>query len=498
MANYRIYLHGRPQGQDIWSQNENSVDRFYLEPFLDSRAGSDAPSAMIVDFWQQHSYYTYVHCKNVVEKSLRPNAYFAITLCLDGVYCKNAGTLYNLFDQVYNKICVGSLISLENGQEHFMVSQFLEKLSTVEQINNLICQNVEKVILPFCVTFEKQKDTKDTTPKVYSLVDVDSPTFIADMQNARIVISSSYKSKDKLHEEVLQKIASQNAEISNDKAKIAQLQGRNEALENEKNLLTGKVSSLESQVKQLNNKVETIKRETEQQFKAEIVKKDQEIKDAKRKLDDNIAKYNSTIQSLQRENEKLRKETKIVSVDPEDLVRLMAERFPVLQKNQAPSSKWSRLFSKVFSWLSVVNFALLVVLLVILLCAKNDYSVLAQVDELKETNGQVLESKTINDNESTLGTEQRTIEITENRQEKPDYSTARIDIEGFNGGYELSKSYACNIKRVSVTNPSWKVEKGDASFDGNKLTVISGDTVTISCNDCDGKFIQERTIYKLK
>ena len=39
MNSIKVYVHGRPQGQDIWCAEEDSIDYHYLKPFLDSRLG---------------------------------------------------------------------------------------------------------------------------------------------------------------------------------------------------------------------------------------------------------------------------------------------------------------------------------------------------------------------------------------------------------------------------------------------------------------------------
>ena len=90
----KVFIHGRPQGQDIWSAAPVANDKFYLNPFLDSRIGENMNSVMQIDVWQNNTYYSYIHRKNIVEKGNRPGAYFAITICFEKHLCTQVALLY--------------------------------------------------------------------------------------------------------------------------------------------------------------------------------------------------------------------------------------------------------------------------------------------------------------------------------------------------------------------------------------------------------------------
>lgn len=362
----RIYIHGRPQGQDIWSVNEDATDRFYLEPFLDSRLGSDVNSAMIIDVWQKHCYYTYIHCKNVTEKTVRPNAYFAITVRFDGI-CKNVASLYNLLDLIYNKFCLGNLVANENGQEHILVSQWKEKESVLLQINNLVLQNIEKVILPYISSIDNLKDTKDTTPQKWSLQDIDCPLFVATCEKQRVIVSPSYRSKDNVHEDDLKRVAPLEAECSKLKEQVSLWNTKYETTENARALQEKRVLELSNEIIILESKVKGIREEVENQFRDEISK----LKSEKQKLEADLREAQRSLdikqknEDLQRRNNQVGKNPKnnfsggsITNNNSEEIVRLMADRFPVLL--QENSSKPSSIIKKVSSWLSIVNTVLLV------------------------------------------------------------------------------------------------------------------------------------------
>lgn len=362
----RIYVHGRPQGQDIWSPREDSTDRFYLEPFLDSRVGSDVDSAMVIEIWQKHSYYTYVRCKNVVEKSVRPNAYFAITVRFDGI-CKNVASLYNLLDLIYNKVCLGHIIANENGQEHILVNHWEEKENVLQQINTLISQNVEKVILPYVSAIDNPQDTKNASIQKWSLKDIDCPLFVSECQKHRIVVSPHYKSKDSVHEDDLKRVAPLEAECTKLKDQVSQWTAKYESTENSRALLERKNQDLSAEIITLKNEVKVIRDEVTYQFKSEISKLmtekqkvDDELRDVKKDLYDRAKKNDE----LQRKCVQLEKKLMGASyggqINDKDLeiVRLMAERFPVLR--QKGSSKTSTIIKKISSWLSIINTILLI------------------------------------------------------------------------------------------------------------------------------------------
>ena len=194
----RVYIHGRPQGQDTWSSSPAPNDKFYLNPFLDSKIGEDMNAVMQVDVWQNKSYYSYIHRKNVLEKGNRPSAYFAITVCFEKQLCTQVATLYDLLESVYTQIFLNNIIEKTGEQEHFLISQFKEKEAVLNQATNVILQNIEKYISGSLAAVEKAVDTTKTQFRLYANVDVDSPQFIADCASNRVLISPEIITKDKL------------------------------------------------------------------------------------------------------------------------------------------------------------------------------------------------------------------------------------------------------------------------------------------------------------
>lgn len=259
--NIKVYVHGRPQGQDIWCANEDPIDYHYLNPFLDSKVGSDVPAAMIIDVWQKHAYYTYIRRKNVFEKSLRPDAYFAITVRTDDIL-KNSSTMFNLLDQVYNKLCVGELVEHGNSREHIIVSHWKEKEQVLHKIAEIISLNMEKRLIPAFTTIEEAKDTNEVTPKKWALNDVDCQLFIDECQKYRIVISPDYKTKDNIHDEDVKRMAPLESkcklldkECANWKILYETENAKNKKLDKQVKELGNTIQELQSQILSIKEKV---------------------------------------------------------------------------------------------------------------------------------------------------------------------------------------------------------------------------------------------------
>ncbi|MCM1515897.1 MAG: hypothetical protein NC080_05710 [Paraprevotella sp.] len=193
--NIRIYIHGRPQGQDVWSARPNQSDMSYIKSFLDSRIGNDVDGALVVDTWNDRTYYTYVLRKNVYEKSLRPEAYFAITLCIaDGVWC-NVSWLYELLESVYRSKCQNMILKHENGSKQFLIGQFTEIELKLGDIDALIRVNLAKYRETYLKPIGGYVSTLNSQPQTYSLKEVDSPAFYEDCRQSTIVVSREYPTK---------------------------------------------------------------------------------------------------------------------------------------------------------------------------------------------------------------------------------------------------------------------------------------------------------------
>lgn len=381
----RVYIHGRPQGQDIWCKSPAPDDEFYLNPFLDSKIGEDMNAVLQVDMWHQNAYYSYIHRRNVVEKGNRPNAYFAITVCFEKQYCTQVATLYELLETIYKQLCLNNIIEKSGDQEHFLVAQFQEKESVLVQITNVIQQNIEKYISNSSETIESKQDTISTQIKSYSTVDVDSPQFITDCLAHRVLVSPSIMTKDRLPQELQQKIVAieaQKAEVLKEKNRW---QSDAEHSQEENTALTRKQKELQEQVVELQKQINSIKDEVRREYQAQIKQLQNDLstlQSSTNNLNNQLRQERSAKADLLNQVEGLKKRLKQLQnsrqhdnrdnvtepddetpqpievsaiIDPlKDFFRRMAGRFPHI---------WSQLALAV----SVLNTGILVVLLIILL-----------------------------------------------------------------------------------------------------------------------------------
>ncbi len=297
----RVYIHGRPQGQDIWCKSPAPDDEFYLNPFLDSKIGEDMNAVLQVDMWHQNAYYSYIHRRNVVEKGNRPNAYFAITVCFEKQYCTHVAILYELLDTIYKQLCLNNLIEKYGDQERFLVAQFQEKENVLVQITNVIQQNIEKYISNGLETIESKKDTISARIKLYSIVDVDSPQFISDCLAHRVLVSPSIMNKDRLPQELQQKIVAletQKAEVLKEKNRWQSEAEDSKEVNKELNLIQKK---LENKNAELTSQIDSVKEEARKEYQKEI----EDYKSKIRKLNDSAEDLKKQLNNEQSSNKKL-------------------------------------------------------------------------------------------------------------------------------------------------------------------------------------------------
>lgn len=380
----RVYIHGRPQGQDIWCKSPAQDDEFYLNPFLDSKIGEEMNAVLQVDMWHQNAYYSYIHRRNVVEKGNRPNAYFALTVCFERQYCTQVATLYELLETIYKQLCLNNIIEKSGDQEHFLVAQFQEKESVLVQITNIIQQNIEKYISNSLETIKSKQDTISTQIKSYSTVDVDSPQFITDCLAQRVLVSPSIMTKDRLPQELQQKIIAieaQKAEVLKEKNRW-QLEAEHSQEEN--TALTRKQKELQEQVAELQKQINFIKDEVRREYQAQIKQLQNDrstLQSSNNNLNNQLRQERSAKTDLLNQVEDLKKRLKQLQnsrlhdnrdnvTEPDDETPQPIEVSAIVElKNffRRMAGRFPHLWSQLALAVNVLNTGILVILLVILL-----------------------------------------------------------------------------------------------------------------------------------
>lgn len=511
----KVFIHGRPQGQDIWSAAPVANDKFYLNPFLDSRIGENMNSVMQIDVWQNNTYYSYIHRKNIVEKGSRPGAYFAITVCFEKYLCTQVALLYGLLESVYKQLCLTNLLEVSGEQERFLISQFSEKENVVNQISTVILQNVNKYIVGTLKPLNTNVDTTKTQYKTYANVDVDSPQFLSDCTTCRLLVAPSIVSKDKLPAELKQKISI----IESEKDKLAedrnswQSKAEHESAENRR--LIEEKGKLQNQISALQQQVATIKEEQKKAFEKEIcdlqksvdeqkqqsAKLSKELEDEKKKKQGLQQELNNSKQvqnNLEKELEKIQQKRKdgkndasagssvpatrqsqnipflesISNMDIQDLLhnimkelRRMAGRFPVAERYITMGA-------------SLFSCALLLAIIVFYFMGAPKINF---VDHpLESSKDTVIVYKSIP------------------LAELPYSTDAKINITGFTkGNLETNSQYGLQLKNLSDFNDYHWVVEGDGVLIGtDSLKVTGNGDVKISCVDSHNYIIVSRIISK--
>lgn len=503
----KVYIHGRPQGQDIWSAAPVADDKFYLNPFLDSRIGENMNSVLQIDVWQNNAYYSYIHRKSVVEKGNRPGAYFAITVCFEKHLCTQVALLYGLLESVYKQLCLTNLLEANGEHEHFLISQFSEKENVVNQISTVILQNVNKYIASTLKPLNTSVDTTKTQYKTYANVDVDSPQFLSDCTTCRLLVAPSIVSKDKLPAELRQKISiieSEKDKLAEDRNKW-QSKAEHECAENKR--LIEDNGQLQQQITDLQQQVATIKEEQKKAFEkqiAELQKSFDEQKQQYAKLSKELDEEKKQKQGLQNELNKSKQELEkakqkkkeskneptattssvpaarqsqdvpfldsIANIDIQDLLhnikaelRRMAGRFPVAERYITMGA-------------SLLSCALLLAIIVFYFMGtpKN------------------------NPMDNPVGFTKDTVIMYEPMPLKQlPYSTnAKINITGYNGGnLNVNSKYGLQLTKLPDFNDYHWVIEGNAVLNGaDSLNVIGAGVVKVSCVDSRNYIIVSREL----
>lgn len=245
MKNWKIYIHGRPKGQDVWPSTDGNVNEsLYLSSFLDSNIGSDVKSMMSIDTFDNSTYYTYVHRCNIDEyEHSREKSYFAITVCLRGLYATDVTKMFNLLDLIYNQKCLNLILKEENNGEVYLVERFDSIENNLIDISNIIEQNLDKVLSSSFASLTTDCNTKYSNVKYYAITDVNSPAFFLATQNQTVVVSPYYMTKEDDENKIRNEKAKVEKELRRTKNQCSEYQKKIDTLEEELTRWTAKAES---------------------------------------------------------------------------------------------------------------------------------------------------------------------------------------------------------------------------------------------------------------
>ena len=307
MPEYSFHIHGKPFSQDIWKNDEyhDYLSGMYSNTYLN--ASSDE-SFLIIEILNNTVHYTYMRSKGVRDSKEREGSFFAMTVSLTGKYC-SVIALYNLLDQIFIKIAKPSFFNQDGVNLLYKVIQLedarIASASAVDQIKAAFDKNVLYLDLK---NLDNSKDTvRSTETKVFSLMDVDSPEFISELKNYRIVVSNMVDSAIKR----CGKVEADYAAVVN------------------------KNSNLTTQNSQLNSQILSLKKENELlsgQLHSSTSSAEKKYKDTIKQLRSEIEIISSERDSLRKKIDEATSSIELIDKPVQKLTRLLAGRFPESDK----------------------------------------------------------------------------------------------------------------------------------------------------------------------
>lgn len=491
MNSFSLYIHGCPVGHDIWGPEEN---RDYIKQFYNHDEQELVSAAFHIDRIGNSTYYTYLRKKNVSNADGRPGSYFGMTLCFTNRYCKNVYTLFQIFEAVYSKVCVGRLIEQNNNYERFLIRDFANDATDfLNNIKTLFGSNIKD--LSFATNDNMPKQTGIVR---YNLKDVDSPIFFETFKHKKILISPDYPSKDAENELMTKQVAPLQNKCQQLQQEASELKGKLNSAEQANITLQNNVSRLENEKFELKKQLESAEKNIRTQYENEIRRAEQKIKETEEKIK----------KQKESSNQEIKESINSIKEPLQRLARLVASRFPddvdkVVRYDETARKK-TVTSDGIKVWIPTIVNILLCVLLGLVLY--NTYKEKG-IDDGENTKYQnqitQLETRILQLESENQTLKEKSADVSE--QETTEDLKVRIDVSGngFKGGnLILGKTYTitakckhdkkhANDECISGKNLKFKVE--GATLGGNQITVTDSNKVCIICF-LDSKEIQKRDI----
>lgn len=308
MSAFELYIHGTPNGHQIWGSGKNHD---YISTFYNHDSNITDKAALQIDICLGDSYYTYIHQQDVYDSDERPGSFLAMTVCFQKSYCTNVSKLYQIFEAVYNQICVGTLITQKQNKEVFLVSDFESSRSgsnaTVDKIRAIFVKNIAELIQPFIMPLVNVPDTFNKTKKQFSLKEVDSPLFFDFFKKQSIVVLPNLEPASVANQIIAKQLAETIAQKKALETANSQLQTDNAQLSNEN--------------KELSKQLHASATSSEKKYSSTINQLKSELRIATQERDELKAKIEDAKSSIE-----------LIDKPVQKLTRLLAGRFPESDK----------------------------------------------------------------------------------------------------------------------------------------------------------------------
>ena len=248
-----IVFHGVPQGHDVFG---GGGDKYFESFYGISESFKGAKTVFVVEVRKDASgfcsYYSYIRPQNVVANSGRSGSYFGMSLKVDGQYCTDVYSLFQLFDKIYDEKIIGSILQQSGNTEQYRIASFVDadyQLKTIAQLaDNQIKAYFENDFEEIDSSFTKQYASASV---YYNLDDVNSEAFFNSTRvYGKVFISPEYASKDSVISSLSSSEKKHQALKADYEKQIADLQKENAQIPGLKDQLSKIQTDFENLVKQ--------------------------------------------------------------------------------------------------------------------------------------------------------------------------------------------------------------------------------------------------------
>lgn len=226
-------IHGVPQGHQVW---DNSSDKYYETFYGNYDLYGKAKSVLVVEVRNNpgtlSSYYSFVRSQNVLAAGGRPGSYFGMSLRVDGSYCADVYSLFQLFELTFNQFISNHILKASGEAEQYAQDTFESAGSVLAETKRYFLSQVQSHLANSFEDLDKSFTRINPGQNaLYNVEDVNSEAFFNAMRvDGKVLISRDYPSKDSLLKTLKVNDSQQKAEIRNCNEVIEQLTKENTSL----------------------------------------------------------------------------------------------------------------------------------------------------------------------------------------------------------------------------------------------------------------------------
>lgn len=214
--NANFYIHGVLTGQEIWGSEQ---DRDIIKSSYSISNDSKEQVRFVVEVipTKRKTFCTYLRINNVFGAQNRSGSYFGMTVSFEGVYSTDNESLFRLFDTVFKKRIIGTILQNQNGNFRFAVASFEEKNKELENIKVEFLKQLDSFSEDLDNIDNSFSSTSSGQIPLYNISDIDNSSFFNVLRKTlKVFVSPEYPTRDA-------QIASLLKQIEPERAKNKQL-----------------------------------------------------------------------------------------------------------------------------------------------------------------------------------------------------------------------------------------------------------------------------------